>query len=767
MLRFFLCFCGVLFFILSMSISCVEGGSECIKGIQVSEYNPSGLSCTTTCDCSNLKYEGHCIQGRCLASERTKAQRKGETRRCKLLQKVGACEWGLQEAQPEPLKDLLWGDCIPPTPVPEDSFERCFDGIDNDCNGFVDQNDSSCSLFCRGSQPSPCYEGALDTLNQGRCRSGLRACLSEGIWGECQGSILPKKEICNNEDDDCNGLIDDGLVGCPTTQSCRENDIKPCYHQPNGCLLENAMDSPESFSCLGECRAGTQRCIGNAWGNCEGAITPQKEICDGKDNDCNGLLDDGLTGCSTTERCIEDARRPCYFGTMGCSVERLQGGGQKYNCIGLCRTGMQRCVQGFWDTCLGEIKPQSERCNGYDDDCNGLVDDGAVCPNGELCVRGVCVSEEKRDEVATNTEKINDLGSQDAGEESSTESFPEKIVETNTCSNGQVLCAGVCVDVSASTLHCGNCGNACSTGQSCINGICSFPAGTRQVFAVGTASFPMRFIPAGSFLMGSPETESFRNEEEVLHQVTLSRGFWILETEVTQAMFRALGNYDPSFFHGCGLDCPVESVTWSEVAAYANAASRAANLAECFSCTGSGKNVTCFVAQSYQDKNYYNCRGYRLPTEAEWEYSYRAGTTTAFYSGQVINTSSNCTPIDSNANTIGWYFCNSHVTYPGCFVPIHPQCKGTNPVKRKQPNAWGLYDMAGNVFEWTYDSYGAYGTSSVTDPVLWSNSSQRVLRGGGWDSQTVRALRGAARDKFIAPSLRSYNVGFRLVRSAP
>jgi formylglycine-generating enzyme required for sulfatase activity len=146
----------------------------------------------------------------------------------------------------------------------------------------------------------------------------------------------------------------------------------------------------------------------------------------------------------------------------------------------------------------------------------------------------------------------------------------------------------------------------------------------------------------------------------------------------------------------------------------------------------------------------YQCAGYRLPTEAEWEYAYRAGTTTAFYNGAITQTGTS--PLDPNLDAIGWYRGNSGNT--------------THPDAQKAPNAWKLNDMSGNVWEWCWDWLGASPASAVTDPLGPASGTSKTLRGGSYGNEASWA-RAATRAFAYRPDHADPTLGFRLARTAP
>ncbi|MCC6899123.1 MAG: SUMF1/EgtB/PvdO family nonheme iron enzyme [Polyangiaceae bacterium] len=243
------------------------------------------------------------------------------------------------------------------------------------------------------------------------------------------------------------------------------------------------------------------------------------------------------------------------------------------------------------------------------------------------------------------------------------------------------------------------------------------------VVASGGGAAPKGYvrIEPGRFTMGSLSGERGRDDDETEHEVRITRAFYLKATEVTQGEWKAVLGTNPSHFSSCGDTCPVEQVSWWDAIAFVNELSDREGLTRCYGEDGSFEGLS--------------CNGYRLPTEAEWEYAARAGTTTAHH-GSLYD--------------VAWYVDNSDRT--------------TQPVAGKRANAWGLYDMLGNVWEWVHDWKGTYG-SNDSDPTGPSLGVGRVVRGGSWQN-VPELVRAASRDE-LEPGYRSFDYGLRPARSVP
>jgi formylglycine-generating enzyme required for sulfatase activity len=262
-------------------------------------------------------------------------------------------------------------------------------------------------------------------------------------------------------------------------------------------------------------------------------------------------------------------------------------------------------------------------------------------------------------------------------------------------------------------------------------------------------------IPAGTFMMGSPEDQVYRHGRGTQHEVTLSKAFWLGQTPVTQAQWQAVMGTKPSLFvsqstgDDDGWSRPVECVTWYDAIEFCNWLTAMANRADarlaltpCYRVSAItrewelGQSARIVSAKVEVIKG---ADGYRLPTEAEWEYACRAGTTTAYSFGDD----------ESMLAKHAWVGENSG------------EC--THPVATRRSNAWGLFDMHGNVNEWCWDWYGEHPRGVVTDPQGPRSGSSRVFRGSSWGgcSQSCRA----ATRNYDVPGDRDSSTGFRVART--
>jgi len=626
------------------------------------------------------------------------------------------------------------------------------DGEFNSCGGVLKLTVGGESAVV-GERCGPCLDGYLvcNGTEDLRC-IGARAL---GPCGTCDVDLGVPGERCGT----CNA----GAWVCDDhgRLRCENPDVSAC----GGCRYlptlpgESCQDGEEDgiFVCS---LVRELECVRDAQNLCGGQLPLTYRDAPALPGQTCGLRGEGHLVCQGRERVVctvEDAPNPC-------GGDRPLASEPGSSC-GPCDDGVWTCDASDPDRVFCEGAAAPNPCGG----CQTL----ATLP-GEPCELGgafVCLDAENV--VCAPPDRCEDGSVNACG---GCETLPAQPGSAcGVCGSGTWLCRAngrlSCVGEDARVVNvCGGCetledapGAPCTrcgtTAFTCATSdavACGDPAPcdddgpciddadclTGHCFRGRCAPSGMSFVAPGSFLMGTdnhPDGDPFA---ELQHSVTLTRAFYMDQTEVTRDAWVTVMGYDPSLHPACA-SCPIDNVSWLEALEFANARSRAEGLPECFALSSSRE-----VRVTSLDGTPYGCLGYRLPTEAEWEFAYRAGTTTDFYNGPMTSSRG----FDANLSEIAWYLNNAGGT--------------PHPVGLLTPNALDLYDMSGNLWEWTWDPIGPYTFRPQIDPLgALGDGDGRVHRGGAYTTHpgVCRASRRAGSDK----AHRGPAIGLRLARTVP
>ena len=633
------------------------------------------------------------------------------------------------------------------------------DGQDNDCDRAPDADevdaDADGSLLCAGD----CDDANADILP-----GNPEVC--DGLDNDCDPSTDEEEDadgdgasaICGGDCDDTEAAV---FPGNPEVCDGLDNDCDPTTNEQEDGDLDGYA------SCEGDCD------------DAEASSFPgNDEVCDGLDNDCSGGLHgseedadaDGVPPCAgdcddddptlhpgAPELC-DDIDSDCD-GSLADEFADFDGDGAP-DCIDSDADGDGVTVPEDCDDLDPETSPNmSENCDGRDNDCSGALgpDEADADADGVMVCAGDCDDSDPavfagNPEVCDGIDNDCDGSIVDEFGDLDADGTPDCIDldADNDGAPGTADCDDL--DPTSTTVATDADCDGAVTAEDCDD---TDPTSTLVAYDPDcdgvvddyvSQGMTLIAIASGTFDMGcTPSQNGCFPDEYPVRAVTLSYDFWLGETEVTREQWFALVPLDPSAYDTCDT-CPVENLQWFEAAAFANEVSVAEGLAPCYlltACSGQvGEGYECSgVAVDSPSGSVIDCQGYRLPTEAEWEYAARAGTDLYEFAG---------------SNTIGdvaWYEGNC----------IYPQ-----PVFGLQPNDWGLHEMSGNVAEWTADLYSAnaYATSGSVDPTGPSGpGTSRVARGGDWNAP-VTSGRVAYR-AFYSVDDRAMSIGFRLARTAP
>jgi cysteine-rich repeat protein len=576
------------------------------------------------------------------------------------------------------------------------------------------------------------------------------------VGGSCRApKTIDPSQLCTTDDDCDDGVYCNGAEGC--RDGMCEDGVPPCG---------------SAFACvISTCEEATQAC----------SVTVAHDLC------ADGTYCDPAGGCIPGTRCMpEHDGAECQDGFVCTGQER---------CLNF------HCEQGSAPV-TDDLNPCTlDACMEPDGPIHLPVADGNVCPlDGvarAVCRAGTCLEStcgdgfadisggELCDDGAANADTYAPARHCNADCSAWAPWCGDTIIqrlEHEECDDGVNHGSPTgCEPDCELPFNCGDGRTAVANGEGCDDGNhapgdgCTPSCTLQPGWACDTVSQPARCTPglqiaiaAGSFTMGSPATEAGRDTDEPLHDVTLTHNFSLANAEVSQEEFaRVMNGWRPSHETACNA-CPVEQVSWYDALVFLNQLTLQEGGTPCFlltaircedafdagtnslGCTGRGGIDQATVTLNGVS-SIYDCTGFRLPTEAEWEYAARAGTATATYNGDLDSSHLGEEWPNPVLDPIAWFAGNSS--------------RHSHPSGTLAPNGWGLYDVLGSVWEWCWDRGSLGDTEPVTDPEGPPAGDNRVMRGGSFSGVALFS-RAACRDYDFPYNRQSY-LGFRVARSLP